>query len=337
VLVTFLALGATLIALRTAGEAAGWGFQLQSPIFMGALALLFFVIGLNLIGAFDIGSSVSNVGSGLAARGGEAGAFFTGLLAVVAATPCTAPFMAGALGFAATQPAPVALGVFAALGLGFATPFAALSFAPGLQRILPKPGPWMERARQFFAFPMFGAAVWAAWVTTAQAGSGGALVLLSAATTVAFVIWALRAFKSRVWAVGLAAAAIAVAAGVALMTRPLPFTIEPWSPERVAELRADGRAVFVNFTADWCVTCQVNERTSLSSQRIAAAFAAGEVVYLKADWTNRDATIAAALAEHGRDGVPLYLFYPAGEPGAAPIVLPQVLTEGTVLQAVAGP
>ncbi|MBX9745815.1 MAG: thioredoxin family protein, partial [Hyphomonadaceae bacterium] len=335
VLATFLALAGVLIALRGAGEAVGWGFQLQAPWVTSALALLFFAIGLNLLGVFEIGGSLQNTGSGLAQRGGGLGSFFTGALAVIAATPCTAPFMAGAIGAALTQSAAVTLLIFAALALGFAAPLTLLHFAPGLQRLIPKPGAWMDRAKQVLAFPMFAAAVWLAWVLAEQAGPMGVLSLLLLATALAFLL--LTARWGRAW---LVAGALVVAATAAFTWRPLlgvesetVLASEPWSAARVAELRAEGRPIFVNFTAAWCVTCQVNDLAALSSPRLAQAFEDANVTYLKGDWTNRDAEIAAALAEHGRAGVPLYLYYP---PNGEPQVLPQVLTEDLVLETIAG-
>ncbi|GAM98487.1 cytochrome c-type biogenesis protein DsbD [alpha proteobacterium U9-1i] len=336
VLATFLALAGGLIALRGAGEAVGWGFQLQAPWVTAGLALLFFVIGLNLVGLFEVGGSLQNVGGGFAQRGGDAGAFFTGALAVIAATPCTAPFMAGAIGAVLTQSAGVTLLVFAMLALGFALPLVALSFAPGLQRLMPKPGAWMERAKHVLAFPMFAAAVWMAWVLTEQAGASGALALLSLTLALTFAIYVAR--WGRVW---LAVGAIVLVATGAMFWRPLLgqeqvaiIPKEEWSPARVTELRGEGRAVFVNFTAAWCVTCKVNEVTVFSDPDVARAFEEENVTYLEADWTNRDETIAAALAEHGRAGVPLYLFYPAD--GGAPTVLPQLLTEALITQTIVG-
>lgn len=304
---------------------------------MGGLSILFFLIGLNLLGAFDLAGGFQNLGAGLAGRSGDAGAFFTGLLAVVAATPCTAPFMASALGFAAAQPPAVALCVFAALGVGFAAPFTALSFAPGLQRLLPRPGPWMERTKQAFAFPMFAAAAWAAWVMSAQTGASGVLALLMSFVAAGFLVWALKTLRQPASRVGAALLAGLVMVGVAFTMQPSKLTSEPWSPERVEELRGQGRAVFVNFTADWCVSCKVNERAALSSGRIARAFAARQIAYLEADWTNRDEAIAAALVAYGRTGVPLYLYYPEGRAGEGPIVLPQLLTEAGVLEAIGAP
>ncbi len=335
VMATFLALAGVLVALKAGGEAIGWGFQLQSPVIVAALALLFFAIGLNLLGAFEIGGSLQNVGGGLASQRGAAGAFFTGALAVIAATPCTAPFMASATGYAATQGAATTLLVFAALGFGFALPFTALSFLPQLQKLLPKPGDWMTRAKIVLAFPMFAAAVWLAWVLTAQAGANGLLVLLAAATALGFFVTVGR------WGVGWRIAGALVVLAVAVIGwRPLAAPAQAtttaaeieataWSPTRVTELVNQGHGVFVNFTAAWCVTCQVNKITALNSTRIARAFEDNDIVYLEADWTNRDEQIASALAEHGRDGVPLYLYYAPGS--AQPVVLPQVLTESIVL------
>jgi thiol:disulfide interchange protein DsbD len=335
VLATFLALAGLLVALRGAGAAIGWGFQLQAPWVTSGLALLFFTIGLNLLGVFSIGGSVQDAGAGLAARGGGAGAFFTGALAVVAATPCTAPFMAGAIGAALTQSAAMTLLIFAALALGFALPMTALAYFPALQRLIPKPGAWMERARNVLAFPMFAAAVWMAWVLAEQAGPAGVLALLSLAAALGFVLFVGR--WGRVW---LALGLIALALTASFSWRPLlgqaseaAIAWEAWSPARVAELRAEGRPLFVNFTAAWCVTCKLNEATSLTSPRVAEAFERAHVAFLKADWTNRDAVIAAALAEHGRAGVPLYLYYPSG---GEPIVLPQVLSEALMLETVEG-
>lgn len=336
VMATFLALAGVLVGLQAAGAGQGWGFQLQEPLFVGALALLFFAIGLNLLGVFEIGGSLQNLGGGLAGRPGDAGSFFTGALAVTAATPCTAPFMAGALGFAASQPAVVSMAVFGALGLGFALPMTALAFAPGLQKLLPKPGVWMDRLKQAFAFPMFGAAVWLAWVLAAQAGADGLLVLLTLAVALGLALWGLSTFRRPVSRAVVAGVAMLTAGAVAAAVRPTPgLAPEPWSAQRVAELTSQGKGVFVNFTADWCVSCKVNERVALSSPDVAQAFAAANVIYLKGDWTNRDAAIAAELAAHGRTGVPLYLYY---APGASePAVLPQLLTPGLVAQTVRGP
>jgi thiol:disulfide interchange protein DsbD len=300
------------------------------------LALLFFAIGLNLLGVFDVGGSLQNVGGGAAARGGDAGAFFTGALAVVAATPCTAPFMAFAVGAALTQPAPTTLLIFAVLALGFAAPLTLLHFAPGLQRLIPKPGPWMERLRNVLAFPMFAAAIWLAGVLAQQTGGLGVAALLSLAVALGLVLYVWR--WGRLW---LAFALVAFAATALVAWRPLlgaqtPAVLvsEPWSAARVEQLRAEGRPVFVNFTAAWCVTCKVNEGAALARPRVANAFAEANVAYLVGDWTNRDAAIAETLAQYGRAGVPLYLYYPTDD--RDPVVLPQLLSEDLVLEIIAG-
>ncbi|MBK6702515.1 MAG: thioredoxin family protein [Caulobacteraceae bacterium] len=335
VMVTFLALAVVLIALRGAGEAVGWGFQLQAPWVTSLLALLFFLIGLNLLSVFEIGAGAQNVGSRLASRGGDMGAFFTGALAVIAATPCTAPFMAGAIGAALTQSALTTLVIFAALGLGFALPLTLLHFAPGLQKLIPKPGAWMERAKNVLAFPMFGAAVWLVWVLTEQSGSQGTIALLTLFVSVTFLILSSR--WGRVW---LAIGVLQLAIAGAFIWRPLVgvethevLVSEPWSAARVTELQGEGRAVFVNFTAAWCVTCKVNEVAAFTP-RLADAFAGTNTAYLVGDWTNRDEAIAAELAARGRAGVPLYLYYPAE--GGEPRVLPQVLSESLLLETVQG-
>lgn len=340
VMVTFLALGGILAALTAAGQASGWGFQLQSPAVLVALTALMVLIGLNLLGVFEIGGSVQGLGGNLAGRSDGLGAFLTGVLAVVVAAPCTAPFMGAALGYAATQPPAVALAVFAALALGFAAPFVALAFSPGLMRMLPKPGPWMARFKEAMAFPMLATAVWLVWVLAAQAGQSGVLAGLVAALAAGFAAWIARVARGSVARV-LAAVIVLAACGWSLsLVRSQPeqanragsLRAEPWTPARVAELQAEGRTVLVNFTADWCVTCKVNEAVVFSNPDVAQAFERAGAAYLIADWTSRDSTIAAALSSHGRIGVPLYLLYAPGQ--TAPTVLPQVLTPGAVVSAV---
>ena len=343
VLTTFLALAAVLIAARAAGETAGWGFQLQSPPVIAALALLMLLVALNLSGVFHIGASAQGVGAGLSRLGGAAGAFFTGVLAVVVAAPCTAPFMAAAIGYAVVQPAVVALAVFAALGLGLAAPFVLVSFTPALLRRLPRPGAWMETLQRLLAFPMYAAAGWLVWIFARQTGVAGLAELIAAAWLLALGAWLFgrsqhsgRPLPFRL-ASGAAVLLVAAWLGVAAFGAPKveagPGAVaeEAWTPDRLAALRAEGKPVFVNFTADWCVTCKVNERVALSSAEVGSAFDRTGVVYLKADWTNRDPAIAEALAAHGRAGVPLYLLY---APGAAePRILPQLLTKGAVIEA----
>jgi thiol:disulfide interchange protein DsbD len=356
---TFLVLAGLLIAARAGGQAVGWGFQLQSPAVVSVLALIMFAAGLNLSGVFEIGTSVQGVGSEAAAKGGLLGSVLTGVLAVVVAAPCTAPFMAPAIGWALVQPPLVALSVFLALGVGLALPFTALCFLPGLFRRLPKPGAWMEGLKKVLAFPMYGAAAWLAWVLALQAGPTALPLLFAAALLLAFAAFcwgvgqrsgkplAPRAFAG----VALLATVAAVAIGPASAPAAPAATgstsadssstaapaaagqlpTEPWSPDRVAALQAQGKPVFVDFTAAWCVTCQVNERTTLATHEVIDAFAHTGAVYLKADWTRPNPAIAQALAAQGRSGVPLYLVY---APGAAkPQLLPQLLTPGVVVDA----
>ena len=354
VMATFIGLAALLLAVRAGGAAVGWGFQLQSPPVVSALALLMLAVGLNMSGLFEIGSSLQGIGAGAASRGGGLGAFLTGALAVVVAAPCTAPFMAPALGWAMTQPAALSLAVFAGLGLGFAAPFTLAALAPGFLSRLPRPGPWMDTFRKVLAFPMYGAAAWLAWVLAVQAGPDLLARLLAAGVALAFACWlaglaqrrALLGQPARV--LGLAALGVAVLS-VAAAVWPTPaqavaegsapsgtdasgLAYEAYTPERLAALRAEGRAVFVNYTAAWCVTCQVNERVAFSTRTAVEAFTRSGTVYLKADWTRRDAVIAEDLARFGRAGVPLYLVYPAG--GGEPEILPQLLTPDIVARAV---
>jgi thiol:disulfide interchange protein/DsbC/DsbD-like thiol-disulfide interchange protein len=339
--VTFLALAGGLIALKAAGSAIGWGFQLQSPPVVAVLALLMLAVALNLSGLFEVGTSLQGAGTGLASRGGAVGAFFTGALAVVVAAPCTAPFMGPALGWALTQTTIAALTVFLALGIGFAAPFVLVAFAPGLLSRLPKPGPWMETFRKALAFPMYGAAAWLAWVLAQQAGAEDLARLFAAAIVVALAAWLAGLAQRRAAQGGkpivlTASAGVLVALATATVIWPQDKTAElqtePYSPARVAQLRAEGRPVFVNYTAAWCVSCQVNDKVALSTHAVASAFARHKVAYLKADWTKRDATIAAELASHGRAGVPLYLLYGTG--GGEAAILPSILTPDIVVKAV---
>ena len=339
VLLTFAVLAGVLIIFKAAGAQIGWGFQLQSPKVVGVLALLLFVIGLNLLGLFEIGSRLQGVGGGMASRGGLSGSFFTGVLAVIVATPCTAPFMAGAVGYALAQPALTTLIVFLALGFGFALPFLLLGYIPGLLAKLPKPGPWMETFRQVLAFPMFAAAIWLVWVLILQAGANGAGLLLIAMLLAGFAIWLRRrgsailrglalimALGALVLPLTLSTGAVGGAAGVTTVS----LEAEAWSPERVAELRAEGRPVFVDFTAAWCVTCKVNEQLVLKTERTRDLFERTNTAFLIADWTNKDAQIAAELERYGRAGVPLYLAYPKSHKDVIGLVLPQNLSFGVL-------
>jgi thiol:disulfide interchange protein len=352
VMVTFLALAGALIAARAAGEAVGWGFQLQSPGVVAALSLIMLLTALNLSGVFEIGTSVQGLGSGLASKGGLAGAAFTGALAVVVAAPCTAPFMAPALGYALTQPPAVSLIVFAALGLGMAAPFTLLAFLPRLLAKFPRPGPWMETFRRALAFPMYAAAAWLVWVLAQQTDAGGLAKLLAAAVLIALGAWIYGRSQSgansasKRWTLTAAGGAVVVLAALMAVASPYggPATAAtageakagelasvPYSPEKLAELRDAGTPVFIDFTAAWCITCKVNERTTLAKPAVVAAFERTGAVYMVGDWTNRNAQIAAVLDEFGRPGVPLYLVY--GAKGQPAVVLPQILTEGVVTKA----
>lgn len=346
---TFVLLAAVLIGLKAAGSEIGWGFQLQSPPVVAVLALLMLAVALDLSGVFEVGTSLQGVGSGLAARGGLAGDFFTGALAVVVAAPCTAPFMGAAIGWALTQPAAAALAVFLALAIGFALPFVAVTFWPGLLTRLPKPGPWMDVFRKALAFPMYAAAAWLAWVLTLQAGAPALARILAAAIVLALAAWIGGAAQRKAAQGGrplglaaasglIAAAAVAAVIWPAYAETPMPGATEtahadaqPYSPERLAALRAEGKPVFVNYTAAWCVSCQVNDITVLSTRPVVDAMKADGVTYLKADWTKRDPEIAADLARYGRAGVPLYLVY--GANGDKPAILPAILTQGVVIKA----
>jgi thiol:disulfide interchange protein DsbD len=348
VLACFAALAGALLAFRAGGAGIGWGFQLQSPVVVAALAYLFLALALSLSGVLVIGGRFAGLGHSLATRPGYAGSFFTGALVAVAATPCTAPFMGVATGFALTQSAGIALAVFLALGLGLALPYLILSLMPAWRRMLPRPGPWMERLKQILAIPLYATVAWLLWVVSEQAGPRATAVVVAGLALIALAAGLHRIARVAVGArrrvaAATAAASLALAIGAGALVADGPATVpgaaaaagappwEPWSPRRVAEARAAGKPVFVNFTAAWCITCLVNERVALRSPAVAHAFAEKGVVYLKADWTSRSPEIAAAIEGFGRSGVPLYVLYP---PRAEPRILTPVLTEGTILDAV---
>lgn len=353
VLTAFVSLALVLLAAKAAGQAAGWGFQLQSPWTIATLTLVMLGVGLNLSGVFHVGLSLQGAGA-WNRYGGALGAFLTGALAVVVAAPCFAPFMTEAVSFGLTHSALDAILVFVALGLGFAAPFLVLSLWPSLALRLPKPGPWMETLKRLLAFPMYAAAAWLAWVFAQQTGSTALGLLFGACILLALAFFllgqaqeaqatdrsSLAGFLAALVALLLAGFLAANAASapppvVAAPRGPEGLAAEPWSPERLASLRAEGRPVFVNFTAAWCVTCQVNEGAALEGGRVRAAFKATNAAYLVADWTRRDPAIAAELAAHGRAGVPLYLVYPAGVD--EPVVLPELLSEDVVVRALGAP
>lgn len=350
VLVFFAGLTGLLLALRAGGTAVGWGFQLQYPPFVALMAYVFLVLGLALAGALSLGGGLIGLGGGLVggkAGGGAVGAFGTGALAALVAAPCTAPFMGAALGYALTLAWPQALAILLSLGLGLAAPFLLLSLAPGLALRLPRPGVWMEHLKQLLAFPMLATAAWLVWVLSVQAGPSGVALVLAGMLILAFGLWARErtAMAGRGWqgaGTGAALAGLATALWLGLSTAgpnragagdPVPqagLPSEPWSPERLAQARAQGRPVFVNMTAAWCITCLVNERVALGSDSVATAFRTADVLYLKGDWTDRDPGIGAYLAGFGRSGVPIYVYYP---PRDEPRVLPQILTPSIVQQA----
>jgi thiol:disulfide interchange protein len=342
---SFAVLGLTIVLLRSGGSAVGWGFQLQSPLAVAGFALLVFAVALNLSGLFEVGSVTA--GEGLASRGGFTGAFFTGVLAVAVAAPCTAPFMAAALGFALTQGALPALAVFVSLGLGFALPFLLLGIWPRALAFIPKPGAWMLIFKQFLAFPMYAAAAWLVWVLAQEAGPRGVVLVLAAMIALALAAWlwsVTRNLGSRGRGIGALVALLVLAGGlygISLLrdasAAPVVQSVkagEAYTAAKLASLRAANRPVFVDATAAWCITCLVNEEAVLSRPSVKSAFAHQNVAYLVADWTNQNPEITALLKENGRSGVPLYLYYAPG--ATAPVILPQILTESGVLGAVGG-
>lgn len=348
VVAAFVVLASALIALRAGGEAVGWAFQFQQPWFLAFIVYLFFLMGLSLSGVFEIGTGVMGIGGGLAAQAGWRGSFFTGALAAVVATPCTAPFMGPAIGFALSQPWGTAMAVFVSLGLGLALPILALSFMPSLFRLLPKPGPWMETFKQFMAFPLYASALFFLWALGNQVGVMGMALVLGVCVLMAFAAWMhqrRRAMGPIMRGAALAAGIGAAAAAAYLMRtpflRPAPAALaaearaadhEAFSAARLDELRAAGRPVFVNMTAAWCITCLANERTSLGTERVRRSMADNGVAYLKGDWTNEDPEITAVLESFNRPSVPLYLLYPGGLSGE-PEILPQILTPGILTEA----
>lgn len=339
VVLSFVALAALLVGLREVGLPVGWGFQLQVPVVVAALTVLLFGIGLNLLGVFEVGTSIQGLGSDLAEAPGGRGAFFTGVLAVVVAAPCVGPLAAGALGLALTQPAIIVLAVAAAMGVGLALPFVIFTFAPNLLKLLPRPGVWMETFKQFLAFPMFAAALWLIWVLSLQTGATGVLFIGMALLAFGFGVWALGR-GGIVWR-GIGALGLVMMLVATLWVARLPDAgatmstgnnIVAWSQSAVDEAQAEGQPVFIDVTAAWCVTCQVNKVRVLNDQVVIDAFAEADFVVMQADWTNRDDDITQLIYENGQAGVPLYLVYPAD--GGPAQVLPAVLTRSIVLDAI---
>jgi len=334
VIATCLVLGGAILLLRAGGATVGWAFQLQDPRVILFLLLLVTIIALNLAGLFELPAITG--GEKLAARGGTAGAFWTGVLAAFVATPCTGPFMGAALGAALILPGPEALAIFAGLGLGLSLPFLLIGFVPAVRRRLPRPGRWMIRLRLILSVPMFLTALALAWILSRQAGTWGLALGAGAALVLAAALWLVgRAQGSgRAWlplapavAAGIAAVLLLPATAPAAARSEAVLGAQPFSEQRLADLEREGRPAFVYFTADWCVTCKVNEKAVLARDEVAQAFAARHVAVLVGDWTSGDPGITRFLEEQGRSGVPLYLYYAPGKPVQ---VLPQLLTVGRV-------
>ncbi len=353
ILVSFWALVALLLGLRAAGGTLGWGFQFQSPVFLSLMASLLFFLGLSLAGQFEIGLTLTSAGGSLAAKQGYAGSFFTGVLAVVVATPCTAPFMGAAIGYALAQPAAVTFAVFTALALGLAAPYVALTLQPAWTRLLPKPGAWMDILKQAISVPIFGTVIWLAWVVAQAYGANLLLALLSVFLLLAIAGWFLGRWPAKRGATAVAAVILLVVVaacivapkkfGAAPSSAPAATSSggaaaanawQPWSADAVQHALAAGQPVFVDFTASWCLSCQVNERVALDRPEVMQAFAAANVVLLRADWTREDPAITQALTDLGRSGVPVYALYMPGQ--STPQLLPQVLTPGIVTDALSG-
>jgi thiol:disulfide interchange protein len=368
ILVSFWAIVAVLLALRATGSHAGWGFQLQSPAFLAVLASFMFFFALSLAGQFDIGLSLTSVGGSLAEKQGYAGSFFTGVLATVVATPCTAPLMGAAIGFALAQTAGVTFAVFTALAIGLALPYLVLSWQPAWARLLPRPGAWMEVLKQFTAVPLFATAIWLAWVYGQLYATGDGVnqvaLLLGCFLILAIAGWVLGRWPAK-WASGVAAVVL-IALGLAIplsqargakravaaqagseqagaeqagaeqanaAANSAEVVWQPYSEQALDAARAAGHPVFIDFTAAWCLSCQFNERVVLKAADVESALRKGGVVTMKADWTNSDPEITKKLASVGRAGVPTYVLYPAAA-GSAADVLPEVLTKNLVLKAI---
>ena len=350
ILVSFWLLVAVLLVLRSAGRSLGWGFQFQSPVFLMLMAGLLFFMGLSLAGQFEIGLTLTSTGGSLMAKQGYAGSFFTGVLAVIVATPCTAPFMGPALGYAIGAPVAVTFAVFTALALGLAAPYVALTLQPAWTRFLPRPGAWMEVLKQAISVPIFATVIWLAWVVTSGYGAELLAALLASFLLLAVAGWFLGRWPARRWATVVAVVIVAVVVALAaygeklageqtIPTTPVGAgtqstsagTWQPWSADAVQKSLASGQPVFVDFTASWCLSCQVNERVALSRPEVMQAFAAKNVALYRADWTREDPAITQALTDLGRSGVPVYALYTPGQ--GDPVLLPQVLTPVIVIDA----
>jgi thiol:disulfide interchange protein len=348
ILLCFGLIAGLLIALKSAGAQIGWGFQLQNPAVILALGYLFLLIGLNLFGLFEIDFKISNLGGGLTRKDGLTGSFFTGVLATLVATPCTAPFMGAAMGYALTQPAFYAMIVFLSLGFGLALPYLALTFIPALRRVLPKPGAWMETFRQFLAFPMIGAALFLFWVLVQQVDAMAMGLAFTGALTLVMAVWLLKLRPKNkgvhfivialiVACLGLSVAAVMLQkhAPQSSMENDATRISTPFTTEAYEAALAGDFPVFVNMTAAWCISCKVNERVAIYTPATQTLFKDHNVVYLKGDWTNQDPAITKFLESYGRNGVPLYVYYgPKKSNGERPEpkILPQILTPGLLEQ-----
>jgi len=354
VVVTMLLLGAVLLAARAGGSAVGWGFQLQSPVLIAALALVMLALALNMMGVFEIGLAAQRIGGVAGPQTGALGAALTGALAIIVATPCTAPFMAGAVGAALLRAPVEGMAIFLALALGFAAPFTSIALVPACARLLPKPGAWMAVLKHVLAFPMLAAAAWLAWVLAQQAGSTALGTLLASSVVLGFAAWVyglaqqrrLSGLRHR----PLLALSICLLIGLALPLANLPATSDGasqatpvavaraasskpavWTPQAVVAERGHGKPIFVNFTASWCITCQVNDRVALSTQAVKVAMAKTETIYMVGDSTKYNPAIDQAINEFGRGGLPVYVVYPAD--GGEPVLLPQLLSPEMVVSA----
>jgi thiol:disulfide interchange protein DsbD len=346
IVVSFWVLVGALLGLRAAGATLGWGFQFQSPVFLALMAGLLFFLGLSLAGQFEIGLTLTSAGGSLAQKQGYSGSFFTGVLAVVVATPCTAPFMGAAIGYALAQSPVVTFAVFTALALGLAAPYVALTLQPAWTRLLPKPGAWMEVLRQAVSVPIFATVIWLAWSLISAYGAGLLWSLLGSFLMLAIAGWFLGRWPAKRWATVVAAIMVLVVIAASVIApKKLEAAPEsssataalggwqPWSAEAVSRYQAEGRPVFVDFTASWCLSCQVNERVALQQPQVQQAFKDANVALLKADWTRGDAAITQALTALGRSGVPAYALYVPGQ--TEPQLLPEALTPGIVTDALA--
>ena len=346
IVVSFWVLVGVLLGLRAAGATLGWGFQFQSPVFLALMAGLLFFLGLSLAGQFEIGLTLTSAGGSLASKQGYTGSFFTGVLAVVVATPCAAPFMGLAIGYALAQSAPVTFVVFTALALGLAAPYVALTLQPAWTRVLPKPGAWMEVLRQAISIPIFATVIWLTWVLAGAYGASLLAALLASFLLLAVAGWFLGRWPAKRWATVVAALillgviVLSVLAPGKLVAAPETLAApeasglwQPWSEAAVTRSLGAGQPVFVDFTASWCLSCQVNERVALRTPEVEQAFQARNVVLMKADWTRHDEAITQALTALGRSGVPAYALYTPGQ--SDPVMLPEVLTPGVVIDALA--